>query len=152
MDEKAEVTKRMRYLKVCREHLKKRWLTEYVHVLEERHRKVFTDEKRLPKKGSIVLITDNSKIKSKWRIGRIVEVIRGRDGIVRGYKIRTGTGYIIERLLQLVYNLEINGSTDEPVAKDKVDNSSGKGSNERPPRKAKSAAIDKIVGITVTEE
>ena len=31
MDEKAAVTKRMRYLKVFREHLKKRRLTEYVH-------------------------------------------------------------------------------------------------------------------------
>ena len=52
INEKAAVTKRMRYLKVYREHLKKRWLTEHVHALEERQRKVFND----------VLITDYSKI------------------------------------------------------------------------------------------
>ncbi len=82
INEKAAVTKRMRYLKVCREHLKKRWLTEHVHALEERQRKVFND----------VLITDYSKIKSKWRNGRTVEVIRARDRVVRGHKIKTGTG------------------------------------------------------------
>ena len=32
LDEKTAVAKRIRYLKTCREHLKKRgWLTEYVH-------------------------------------------------------------------------------------------------------------------------
>ena len=152
MNDKTAATKRMKYLTVCREHLKKRWLTEYVHALEERHRKVFTDEKGLPKKGSIVLITDNSKIKSKWRIGRVVEVIRGRDGVIRGYKIKTGTGYIIERPLQSVCDLEISGSTDEPVIKDKVDNSGDADTRERSSRKAKRAAIDKMVGVTLNEQ
>ena len=45
MNDNTAATKRMKYLMVCREHLKKRWLTEYVHALEERHRKVFNDEK-----------------------------------------------------------------------------------------------------------
>ena len=106
----------------------------------------------MPKKGSIVLITDNSKIKSKWRIGRVVEVIRGRDGVIGGYKIKTGTGYIIERPLQLVCDLEISGSTGEPVIKDKVDNSGDADSRERPSRKAKTAAIDKMVGVTLNEQ
>ena len=127
INEKAAVTKRMRYLKVRREHLKKRWLTEHVHALEERQRKVFND----------VLITDYSKIKSKWRNGRIVEVIRARDRVVRGHKIKTGTGYIIERPLQLVCNLEINGSTRRTCRQRQSDNSSDNGSNETPPRKAK---------------
>ena len=51
LDEKTAVTKRMRYLKTCREHLKKQWLTEYVHALEERNRKVFSDKKLLPNIG-----------------------------------------------------------------------------------------------------
>ena len=152
MNDNTAATKRMKYLMVCREHLKKRWLTEYVHALEERHRKVFTDEKSLPKKGSVVLITDNSKIKTKWRIGRIVGAIRGRDKVVRGYKIKTGTGYVIERPLQLVCDLEISGSTDDPVTESKVDNSMDANASGRPSRKAKTAAIDKIVGITLDEQ
>ena len=97
LDEKTAVTKRMRYLKTCREHLKKRWLTEYVHELEDRNRKVFNDKKLFANIGSLVLITDISKAKTKWRMGHIVDVIRGRDAVVRGYKIKTGTGYVVER-------------------------------------------------------
>ena len=96
LDEKTAVTKRMRYLKTCREHLKKRWLTEYVHELEDRNRKVFNDKKLFANIGSLVLITDISKAKTKWRMGRIVDVIRGRGAVVRGYKIKTGTGYVVK--------------------------------------------------------
>ena len=122
----------MKYLMVFREHLKKRWLTEYVHALEERHRKMFTDEKSLPKKGSVVPMTDNSKNQPKWRIGRVVEIIRGRDKVVREYKMKTGTGYVIERPLQLVCDLEISGSTDEPVTESKTDNSTNANAGGRP--------------------
>ena len=101
-----------------------------------------------PKKGSVVLIPDNSKIKSKWRIGRVVEVIRGRDKVVRGYKIKTGTGYVIEMPLQLVCDLEISGSTDEPVTECRTDNSTDANACGRPSWKPKTAAVDKILGIT----
>ena len=100
MDEKGLVTKRMKFLKICRQHLRKRWQTEYIHALEERHRKIIGTEETLPAVGSIVMITDSSKIKSKWQIGRIVEMIRGKDGVLRGYKIKTGTGFVVERPLQ----------------------------------------------------
>jgi hypothetical protein len=42
--DQTAATKQMKYLTVCREHLKKHCLTEYVHTLEERHCKVGTDE------------------------------------------------------------------------------------------------------------
>jgi hypothetical protein len=76
----------------------------------------------------------------------------GVSGVIRGYKIKTGTGYIIEWPLQLVCDLEISGSTDEPVIKDKVDNSGDADTRERPSRKAKAAAIDKMVGVTLNEQ
>jgi hypothetical protein len=51
-----------------------------------------------------------------------------------------------------VCDLEISGSTDEPVIKDKVDNSGDADTRERPSRKAKTAAIDKMVGVTLNEQ
>ena len=167
LDEKSVLTKRMTYLKSCREQLKKRWKTEYIHALEERHKaKVSNKEDRLPSKGSVVLVTDNNKMKSKWRIGRIVDQIKGRDGVLRGYKIKTGNGYLIERPLQLVCDLEINESTEATSnggdsTKELESNSDTKlmevpddkpSEAKRSPRKAKLAAIDKIVGITLDEE
>ncbi|GFQ86184.1 integrase catalytic domain-containing protein [Trichonephila clavata] len=41
-----------------------------------------------------------------WRLGRIIEIHKGRDGKVRSATIKTSTG-IIKRPVQLLYNLEI---------------------------------------------
>ena len=154
MDEKGLVTKRMKFLKICRQHLRKRWQTEYIHALEERHRKIIGTEETLPAVGSIVMITDSSKIKSKWQIGRIVEMIRGNDGVLRGYKIKTGTGFVVERPLQLVCDLEICENKKTNPAKHKETDETQDTEvlpKTRPQRKAKSAAINIIKGVSLNE-
>jgi hypothetical protein len=47
--------------------------------------------------GRDVLIKDSLKRSAKWRIGRIEGTVIGKDGVVRGYKVRTGNGYLVER-------------------------------------------------------
>ena len=42
-------------------------------------------------------------------VGRIT----GRDGVVRGLKLRQGNGYFVERSLQLVCKLEIGGENPD---------------------------------------
>ena len=54
-----------------------------------------------------MLIKNSVKVKGKWRLGRVEGNIVGKDGFSRGYKIRTGKGYIVERPLQLTQDLEI---------------------------------------------
>ena len=61
--EKDLVTNRMKFLKTCRRQLRKRWQTEYLHALAERHRRTVGKEERMPTKGSVVIITDDRKIK-----------------------------------------------------------------------------------------
>lgn len=60
LDEKSAVSKRMRYIKTCKEHTRKRWLREYIYALERDN----TSGGKLPKKESVILLTDNSKLKS----------------------------------------------------------------------------------------
>ena len=45
--------------------------------------------------------------KALWKLGRVMDKIVGKDGVVRGLNLRQGNGYIVERPLQLVCNLEI---------------------------------------------
>ena len=85
---RTTLTKRMRYIQTCKEHTRKRCLREYIYALEERQRHNNTSRGQLPTKGSVVLITDNSKLKSVWKMGRIEDEIKGKDGTVRGYKIK----------------------------------------------------------------
>ena len=48
------------------------------------------------------------KGKAQWRLGRIIGSITGKDGTVRGLKIKLGNGHV-ERPLQLVCDLEVVG-------------------------------------------
>ena len=59
--------------------------------------------------GKVVLLKEDTKNRAQWRIGRVVGKVFGRDGVIRGLKIKLGNGYIVERPLQLIYNLEVGG-------------------------------------------
>eukprot|EP00794_Sanderia_malayensis_P001891 gene1891-2146_t len=81
----------------CREQPRKRWLSEYLRALEERHRRISGTDQALPTVRSVVLLADNVAIKPKWTLGRIVDIVRGRDHVIRGFKIKNVNGYICER-------------------------------------------------------
>ena len=43
-----------------------------------------------------MLIKDSLKSIGEWRIGRVEGQIVGKDGVVGGYRMRPGNGYIVE--------------------------------------------------------
>lgn len=87
-DKREKMTRRLRYLKACRESVRKRWLNEYLRALQERFNTGSAGkEQMMMNKGSLVLIKDTTKNRANWRIGRIVDSIIGKDGVTRGYKI-----------------------------------------------------------------
>ena len=47
-----------------------------------------------------------SKDKALLKLGRVADTIIGKDGVVRGLKLRQGNEYNVERPLQLVCNVE----------------------------------------------
>ena len=57
------------------------------------------------------MLKSEGKDKALWKLGQVVSKITGKDGTVRGLKLRQGNGYIVECPLQLVCYLEI-GQTD----------------------------------------
>ncbi|XP_078361896.1 uncharacterized protein LOC144646227 [Oculina patagonica] len=103
------VTKRMRFLEKSKQHLRKRFMKEYVHALEERQQKSEGNTEKIPDIGAVVMLKGEAKDKAMWKLGRVVSKITGKDGTVRGLKLKQGNGYIVERPLQLVCNLEIGG-------------------------------------------
>ena len=160
VDEETALTRRMKFVKTSREHLKKRWITEYLHALEERSRVQRSKEEVLPQIGAVVMITDNSKIKQNWRIGRIIGNIVGKDGVIRGYRLKTGRGFVVERPLQLVCDLEIGSVPDREPAQSEPEVESDRGPVEigdigtqrLAPRRAKLEGRDRINGVSLSEE
>ena len=106
--------------------------------------------------GSVVMSTDLlNAVKPKWTIGNAVSFIKGRDNVIRGFKIKVGSGYTVERPLQLVRDLEISGAepetTTEPSEPDPTSNDDPEPRETRPTRQAKREASDRLTGIFLNE-
>ena len=83
---------------------------EYLADLREMHRLRKRETVEI-KSGDIVLISDESRKRGFWKMGIVEEEIIGRDGIIRGAKVRvTGTGKPehLNRPLQKLYPLELS--------------------------------------------
>ena len=133
-------------------------MNEYLHVLQERFVANDCRRKRSSlQKNSVVLLKDMTKHRAKWKLGKIVDTIVGRDGVTRGYKIKTGNGYVIERPFQLVCDLEISQGDVRENDHDKTEVINAKDeheqveSTERNIRRAKRAAVDRLVGLIANE-
>ena len=105
-----EVSKLHKRLRETREHAWRRWKHEYVHSLLESHR-VNRKAAPVPDVGEIVLVVGDEKNRGKWKKGRVMRHVRGRDGVIRGVAL-LHKGHHIERPLSLVCPLEVKG----PVA------------------------------------
>ena len=85
----------------------KRWSSEFLTRLQHRG-KWFLEQKNL-EIGELLLIKNESLSPRKWPLGRVVEVHRGNDGLVRVVTLRTLGGLIkrsIHNLCYLPLNLE----------------------------------------------
>ena len=79
---------RVKYLNNLISHYEKRWKKEYLTELREYQR----NHDRLPAKqikiGDVVLIEDEGLPRTKWRMGKVHELLTSKDGHVRGCKLR----------------------------------------------------------------
>ena len=69
-----------------------------------------------PKVGDVVVIHEDSKKRVLWKLGRVIELLRGKDNVVRGAKVKTDSrmmGGIIERPLQKLFPLEMGRGENE---------------------------------------
>ena len=103
------------------EDLRRRFRTEYLGALQPMSSKRSTSVKV----GDVVLI-GNEQNRLKWPMGRVIEIIPGKDGIIRLVRIGTSKGQLL-RPVQKIYPLESAeiGAEDKSneLADDKKDES-----------------------------
>ena len=104
--EDKELWKRAKILSKCKEVMWKRWTREYVRSLRERHVNGGGQQASVPRKGSAAIIQDDNKNRNRWKLGIVVDMIKGKDGVVRGAQVKTANG-ILERAIQQLYPLEL---------------------------------------------
>ena len=149
-EDRDEVSKLHKRLKEAKQHAWKRWKRKYIHSLLESHR-VNRKIGPIPDIGEIVLVVGDEKNRAKWKKGRVMRHVRGRDGVIRGV-ILLHKGHHIERPLTLVCPLEIKG----PVATEDAPLQLTPGSQQterfRIRRQAAETAKEKIRLITVDDD
>ncbi|UYV63002.1 hypothetical protein LAZ67_2002805 [Cordylochernes scorpioides] len=103
---------RYRELGQLKRELKQRFLKEYLGALIQKPENI---DRRQLKVGDVLIGQENLK-RMFWPKGRIVNLIPGKDGIVRVAHVKTSTGTLI-RALQRLHPLEISSNV-ETIQKD----------------------------------
>ena len=119
---KGEIAKRVSYLRTLKEHFWLRWKEEYLLELRNSHRQRTKRQKEnYIKLGDIVVVDDEKiRVRVQWKLGRVVQLIEGKDGAVRGAVVRKLTDKgerctEIRRPIQKLYPVEISDGNEEDL-------------------------------------
>ena len=104
--EEKSLRKRAKFLEKCKNAMWRRWTREYVRSLRERHTKAGGTQTSYPTKGAVVIIQDGNRNRNTWKLGVVTHLIKGKDAIIRGAKVKTVNGEL-ERAIQHLYPLEL---------------------------------------------
>lgn len=89
-DKRASQLNRFLRVEHLRQHFWKRWSREYISELQQRTKwKSHKDDIAL---DSLVLIKEDNLPPLKWRLGRVIQIFPGSDGVSRVADIRTANG------------------------------------------------------------
>ena len=102
-NENIPTHKRYRYLQDLQDHFWKRWTKEVLPVLQTRQK--WKTEHSNIKVNDVCLIVDEKLKRSKWPLARVIELIPGRDGLIRTLKLKTEKGTCV-RPVQKVHLFE----------------------------------------------
>jgi len=103
VDSKSLVS-RLKYRQSLRGDLRRRFRVEYLGLLVHRMK---TSQKADIKVGDLVLIHSDLKKRVDWPLGKIEELFKGKDGVIRVARVKTSHGILIRPIKKLV-TLEIN--------------------------------------------
>lgn len=103
----SDLRRRMKYLQRCKDAWWKRWSSEYLKALRERHNMNNKTKEMNVKPGDVVIIKGDERNRGKWKLGVVDKLIEGRDGVVRAIRLRAGKSYL-ERTIQHLYPMELS--------------------------------------------
>ena len=101
-----DLRRRACYLNDCKKKIWNCWSNEYIRGVRERHNLQHHGKTNALKIGDVMMIKGDEKNKGDWKFGIVKELIAGRDGAVRGAKLRVGNA-TLERSVQHLYPMEL---------------------------------------------
>ena len=103
-----DLRKRAKFLQRSKDAIWRRWSSEYLRALRERHRLKYRNSKNPLSVGDVMILMSEERNRNYWPLGIIEKLIVERDGVVRAAKVRTRKT-VLERDIQHLYPLELSG-------------------------------------------
>ena len=100
------------------------WRDDYLLSLRERHqtklKQTRVGSQFSARIGDVVLIKEDNLPRGSWRLGRIEELIKSRDGLIRSAKVLLSSNKMVGRPLSLLFPVECQatGTTDHQKQQD----------------------------------
>ena len=91
-------------------HFWNRWRREYLADLREFHKGKRENSKRVVEKGDVVIVQEDNVKRGYWKMAVVEELVAGRDGVVRGAKVRLardGKTVFLSRPVQKLFPTEV---------------------------------------------
>ena len=92
--DETQLTRRMKHLANVLNHFWNRWRSEYLSELREVHSHTARRQSKSPPSvvsvGDVVIIHDEHLPRGLWKLGKIVSVMEGRDGLIQGATVKVG--------------------------------------------------------------
>ena len=120
-EEETDQGKHMKYIQMRQSHLWNRWEREYLTNLREYH-EMRSKGNNKPEIGEVMMIKEEPTNRGKWKLGRIISLIEGKDGVTRGATLRVISGRNpseIQRPIQKLYSMELKCQPDEAMTAEK---------------------------------
>uniref|UniRef100_A0A1I7VRD7 DUF5641 domain-containing protein n=1 Tax=Loa loa TaxID=7209 RepID=A0A1I7VRD7_LOALO len=105
------------------------WKNEYLISLGERTQRELASprlvDKRIPSAGEIVLLNGPELLRDMWKLVRIETLKLDSDGNIRNATVKTSSGKLLNRPINLLYPMEVNEEESDEVrttkSKDETD-------------------------------
>ena len=105
------LSKRARYHRKVLSHFIKKWQREYLLNLLEAHRPKGANKEPSINVGDVVLLRNEQSKRSFWKLCRVVELLKSKDGAVHAAKVQVGSSgggkKVLRRALNFPVPLEI---------------------------------------------
>lgn len=76
-----------------------KWSEQYLHTLQMRHKWTLVTDP--PKVGDLVLIKEDNLPPLRWKMARILELLPGKDNVIRVVKLRTASGILTRPVVKI---------------------------------------------------
>ena len=102
-EEDMKRNKRWRQVEYLADVFWRRWTKEYLPLLRQRTK--WQEPQRNVREGDFVLVLEHQLARNQWPVGRVLDVRKGKDGLVRSARVRV-RGNEIERPITKLSVLE----------------------------------------------